>query len=263
MQNSSIHAKKNCVQEISAEIELEICNFYTKIIDDMCKLHSINYQDIRASLLTIKKATYKNTESGKRHSVSFDHESDRLAYVFTYSFIHSTVMYGHFFNLLKFNSTMKEKISSMKELRLCILGGGPGFEAISLCKIIGDLRKQRDENCRPLLLKVTVIDVCEAWKNDAEYIIAAAQREICSTNIKIDFQFMKTDLTSKISGGVKKALKNAHIITMFKFLSDIDETLHPSSEINQMIQVSSYFILFHCLRFLNEYLVNENLFYQS
>lgn len=105
-------------------------------------------------------------------------------------------------------------------------------------------------------LNITIIDVCEAWKNDAEFIIAAVQNEMCSSsNIKIDFQFLTTDLMSGISKGVKKALKNAHIVTMFKFLSDINDSLYSKSEIDQMIKVSIFFFFHFC--YLNVY----NLFF--
>lgn len=244
MQDSTYDSTMDSEEETDSEIELEICNFYIRILKSMWNLHHPKFQDIQKSLSNIRRINYlmSNPEQIVCDIVSFNKTLDRLAYLFAYCFIHSTVMCNEFSKMLNSNPEMKEKIIDMTHLRLCILGGGPGFEVVSICKIISIIRKQTDEDCRLLSLNVTIIDVCDAWKKDAELIIAAAQKEICdSSNIKIYFNFLTSDLMSDYSKDVKKSLKKAHIVTMFKFLSDINDSLYSASEIHEMIQVSIFF----------------------
>lgn len=244
MKDSTYDSTMYSDEDMDSEIELEMCNFFIRILESMWNLHHPKFQDIHKSLSNIRKTNYlmSNPEQIVCDIVSFKKATDRLVYIFAYCFIHSTVMHNQFSKMSNSNLEMKEKIISMAHLRLCILGGGPGFEVVSICKIINDLRKQRDEDCRPLSLNITIIDVCDAWKNDAELIIAEAQKEICdSSNIKIYFKFLTSDLLNDFSKDVKKNLKKAHIVTMFKFLSDINDSLYSASEIHEMIQVSIFF----------------------
>lgn len=244
MQDSTYDSTMSSDRETDTEIELELCNFYIRILKSMWNLHHPKFQDIHKPLSNIRRINYlmSNPEQIVCDIVSFEKTTDRLAYIYAYCFIHSTVMYNQFSKMLNSNPEMKEKIISMTQLRLCILGRGPGFEVVSLCKIINDLRKQRDEDCRLLSLNITIIDVCDAWKNDAELIIAEAQKEICdSSNIKIHLKFLSSDLMSDFSKDVKKNLKKAHIVTLFKFLSDINDSLYSASEIHEMIEVSIFF----------------------
>lgn len=220
------------------ETELEICNFYIKIIKDLFEMYHPPFEIVRNSLINIR--SYKNPEVEVHDIVSFDDKADRLAYIFAYCFIHSVVMFDRFSNMLKSNPSMAEKIASMTKLRLCLLGGGPGFEAVSICKILQILRTQSSDKCRSLSLNVTIIDVCKGWEKDAELIISSAQKEIAS-DIKIDFEFIAADLTGDFPDEVTKALKKAHIVTMLKFLSDVNDSCYAEREVHGMIHVSNNF----------------------
>lgn len=140
----------------------------------------------------------------------------------------------------------------MTKLRLCLLGGGPGFEAVSICKILNILRTQSGDKCRPLSLNITIIDVCKGWEKDAELIMSSAQKEISYSDINIDFEFIAADLTSDFSEDVTKALKKAHIVTLFKFLSDVNDSCYPESEVHHMIHVSNN-LLFLCYEILMQF----------
>lgn len=152
MQASTGDSTMDSGRKIESKIEHEICNFYISVLKGTFNLHYQNFQDIRKSLSNIRRTIHQilNPEGILRDIVSFNKITDRLAYIFAYSFIHSAVMYDHFSSLLDCNPEMKEKIISMRKLRLCILGGGPGFGAVSICKIISILRKESDE---PLFFK--------------------------------------------------------------------------------------------------------------
>lgn len=249
MQNPSLESTKDCNRVPNdPETELEICNIYINIIKDLFEMYHPPFEIIRNSLLNIR--SYKNPEVEVHDIVSFDDKADRFAYIFAYCFIHSIVMFDRFSNMLKSNPTMAEKITSMTKLRLCLLGGGPGFEAVSLCKILNILRRQSGDKCRNLSLNITIIDVCKGWEKDAELIMASAQKQISSSSdVNIDFEFITADLTSDFSEDVTKALKKAHIVTMFKFLSDVNDSCYAAREVHCMIHVSSN-LLFLCYEIL-------------
>lgn len=246
MQNPSLDSTKDCSRVPNVpDNELEMCNFYIKIIKDLFEIYHPPFETIRNSLLNIR--SYKNPEVEVHDIVSFDDKTDRFAYNFAYCFIHSIVMYDRFSNMLKSNPTMSEKISSMTKLRLCLLGGGPGFEAVSICKFLTVLRRQSSDKCRPLSLNITIIDVCKGWRKDAELITSSLQKEIASSSdINIDFEFIAADLTGDFPEDVTKALKKSHIVTMFKFLSDVNDSCYSEREIHSMIHVS--ILLFLCYR---------------
>ena len=245
MQNSSLLISEgDCVPGVpdDPEAEFEICNFYIKVIKSIFELYHPALEDIRNSLSNIR--SYKNPEVEVHDTVSFDEEIDRFAYIYAYSFIHSVVMFDRFSNMLKSNPTMLNKIVSMTKLRMCLLGGGAGFEVVSICKVLSILRRQSGLTCRPLLVNITIIDVCNEWEKDAGLIISSAQREICSSsNMEIDFQFIAADLTADFGKDVKSALKKSHIVTMCKFLTDVNDSSYSKSEIHQMIEVSIFFYL--------------------
>lgn len=239
MENPSLISTKDYNRGLNdPETELEICNYYIKIIQDLFEMYHPPFEIIRNSLLNIR--SYKNPEVEVHDIVSFDDKADRLAYIFAYCFIHSVVMFDRFSNMLKSNPSMAEKLASMTKFRVCLLGGGPGFEAVSISKILHILRRQRSDKCRPLSLNVTIIDVCKGWEKDAELIILSTQKEI-ARDINLDFEFIAADLTGDFSEDVTKALKKAHIITMFKFLSDVNDSCYAEREVQCMIHVSNNF----------------------
>lgn len=241
MQNSSRDSPKkfcdyNLKSSITTETELEICGFYGKILKEMLLENcEVKFSELRKSLLNIR--SYKNPEVDEHDIVSYDEKADRLAYIFAYSVLHTVVMHDRFHSMLKVNPTISEKIILMSKVRLCILGGGPGFEAVALCKLFSSLRERKSSVKQSRLrVYITLVDLCKGWKDDAEMIATSAQEHLCSSgNVEVDFNFLEADLTMGISEDVNEALKKAHIVTMFKCLSDINDSSYSESEIPKMI----------------------------
>lgn len=222
------------------EAESAICVFYADVLKTLFKTSGRHFFLFRSTLGKIR--SYNNRELSEHKAVSFDEVCDRFAYIFAYGAIHSVIMYDRFSNMLKFNQTMLKKITTMKIIRLCFLGGGPALEAISMCKLLNDIiRILSNGEHETLNVYVTIVDMCPEWKEEGEYIINAAQNNLCDpNNVKIHFSFVEADLTEDFSEDLRKVIKKAHIVTMFKFLSDVNNASYSKREIPDMIHVSIF-----------------------
>lgn len=219
------------------EIESEFCHFYERILIELRRRYRVRFVDLKKAVGTIR--SYKYPDAEELDIVSFDEDANRLAYIFAYSVIDSVVMFYHLSNMLTVNPTMLEKIVSMTKLSLSILGGGSGFEAVAVSKYLSDILEKKHDQKIPLQVTVTIVDKYNAWEKDANLIIETAQQSLCSSRkVDIQLRFIKSDLTREISEDVKKALEKSHIVTMFKFLSDVNDAPYSKIKIPRLVRVS-------------------------
>lgn len=210
----------------------EFLDFYSNVIKNMYNLKSLEFLiEVKEALKVIRKLKYNSMEECESPSyvhINYDKLATRCAYMYSYSVIHTAVVYFQFFKQLKRKEEQFRGLFSKNTLKICCLGGGPAFEAIGVTKAISEFIGELSSEGVIIFtdVHVTVVDIYSEWESEVRAVINNLRKYpdlYHSKNVSFRHEFLKADLLQPFEEILKRKINDATIVTVVKLASAIEE----------------------------------------
>ncbi|XP_067120932.1 uncharacterized protein [Centruroides vittatus] len=196
---------------------------YEKVLESERVGNTLNNEDIEEAVQNIRDI-YKNIRNTRcLPAINYNESRFRCAYVYYFAGCHTSSLVSE---LSKFSYQHNNKYQEMmlycrSSLNVCSLGGGPGCDLVGLLYaryFSGGIVYTSEIRC-------TVVDLFGGWGESLEHVRQSFLNTIGSVYQKMkvfEFNLLESNLCNpQVEPGVKKAIREAHIITMVKFVSII------------------------------------------
>ncbi|CAL1280232.1 unnamed protein product [Larinioides sclopetarius] len=234
-------------------MDLKLCEFYFETISKL-----IGKENRRENLKQIK--LYLNrfpsspdssnfnskTRKGKERRLLRETLCYRIAYIYRNSLCISSAVAHHFEKVLNQNkSHLSELGQKNRTFRICSLGGGSPSDVIALIKVLEANLVARMSGD----IQVTIVDMNGNWKSTCISILQCLER---FKHPEPKISFIEADI-SAFGEEVTNAIKNAHIVSMVKFISESQggtrkkmAQFRKNLKICELVQPGSLFLLLDC-----------------
>ncbi|KAF8773518.1 hypothetical protein HNY73_016175 [Argiope bruennichi] len=142
----------------------------------------------------------------------------KLMYVYKNATLLSSAIAFHFWNVYKQNPNVLEKLIKKKIVKICSIGGSSAPDIVAVITVLKSIALK---NNIELDFRVTVIDFNKDWKNTCITVLRCLE-EFCEGTWKINFIRSNLANTNAWTPETLKAIQEADIITMVKFISKYD-----------------------------------------
>ncbi|GIY09702.1 uncharacterized protein CDAR_266801 [Caerostris darwini] len=211
-------------------MSLELCELYHQAVCELIGYGCINY--IRQYLYHLRSVANRWCQFKKDSYISSQLKCNTLYYRIAYIYRNSTCLssaVAHYFGIvLSQHTNIVKKLLQNKEIRICSVGGGSTSDVVGLIKVLESIFNVTGN------VHVSIIDADKKWQNVCIKVLKGL-RGFRNSICKIDF--IEADLTEGFNDEVKHAIENAHIVSLVKFVSELEnrKRSHLFHKVNSLI----------------------------
>lgn len=213
---------------------------FDRVLNEHLCRPGVREQDIRTAVQNIAYVYAPEPASLQSDCLDVANYNDiahRCAYLHKFGAFHTALVQDAMVKVLEEQCKLFKTVTTYGDFEICSLGGGPGSDVLGVISVLSAY-------FGAVKTYVTIVDIMGQWESTFASIInelAYGDYGTLRTNVTdnfLDWNYIGENLLDEMSNPVSKAISQASLITMVKFVSAA-----ACQDTEEMLKVNSFFFI--------------------